>query len=350
MAREVNFVTGTIVTASWLNDQQEVKSALHFGIRLERASATQIQLKPLDDGNDEVAGQSSLIVDGKPRWFNSTITKTVSGAKGTYSIYVIAGESTTLEAGNITLTTGAAPANSRKIGEVDWSGAAIERIRQNGMGSTTGAMIEDGALSSAGAVTWTREPGGGLLATINNGAVTDADLASPSLARNDVLWQGCGRVVGKLGAGQYVLAAANAGGINWLKTTALTDEERVEAHRFSVADIYVPNKTAKLLVRFSYFAPNGIAPGQELTAKLSELGESGPHWSVTDYHETTQVGIPSGAGLQRSALTAPITVVNYGLGEGKTVTNSLIVPSIHLPGELATENLTVWAELLLTYV
>ena len=159
MARQVNFTTGTIVTAAFLNARQEVDSALAFGVRLERASSSQIQLVPVQDGS--ATGQSSVMVNGQPRWWTTAIVKTVSGAKATYSVYVTAGESTTLEATDITLTSGAAPANSRKIGEIDWSGSAIERIRQTAMGSVSGAQVEDGALSSSGtAVEWEREPSG----------------------------------------------------------------------------------------------------------------------------------------------------------------------------------------------
>jgi hypothetical protein len=184
-------------------------------------------------------------------------------------------------------------------------------------------------------------------AKIANAAVTDAKLASPTLGRNQVIWRGGGRLVGKGSAGDWVLSLVSG---NWIKSTALVDSDAVDSFRLSAADVFVPNKTAKLMVRFSYFAPNAVAPGQELKCRLSDLGESGPHWSVAAYNETSEIALASGVGLQRSSLSAQIAVVNYGLGEGKTVTNQIITPSIHLPAELATENLTIWAEILLTYV
>lgn len=106
MARQVNYVKGTVVTSAFMNSIQEVESGLAVGIRLERASGTQITLKPVSDGSAG-GSQSSLIVNGQPRWFTAAITKTCEGAKGTYSVYVTAGETTTLEAANVTVSTGA---------------------------------------------------------------------------------------------------------------------------------------------------------------------------------------------------------------------------------------------------
>lgn len=272
MAKEVTFVTGTVVSAAFLNDQQEVKSALHIGVRLEKASSTQIQLVPLDDGNDAVAGQSSMIIKGLPRWWNSTIIKTVSGAKGTYSIYVVAGESTTLEAGNITLTTGAAPANSRKIGEVDWSGAAITAIRQNGMGSVTGAMIEDGALSNAGSITWAREPSGAWVPTIAAGSVADAMLASP----NNGVYRSIAEATSYLelgaAAGTYLFTHGQFWPIN-------TEIVPAGNHTFpfpylKLSDLEVPGKKLKLRVRATV-ATNATKPLQKFSAGLYQMTSAG---------------------------------------------------------------------------
>lgn len=361
MAEEHAFAREDIFPSWFANAIQDFLSSARTDLPLSLKNTTTVQVVP-----DLELGIAGIAIEGAWRFNTGTVSRVhPGGAKGTYIIWAVALKDVinstpdpftdhTVRTFDLRITSGANPSGEgveifEKVGEIDWSGAAIEAIRQT-HGKISGPQIADGALSNSGAFTWTREPGGGLVASLDDGGVTDAKLASSPLGRHEVLWQGGGRLVGKAEAGQYVLAAFINGGAQWLKSTALGDEDSVAAYRLSVADIFIPNKTAKFMVRFSYFAPNGVAPGQELRCKLSEYGGSGPHWNLGDYHETTDVPIPSAAGLQRSALSGQIAVVNYGLEGGKGVTNDLIIPSVHLPGELANANLTIWAELLLTYV
>jgi hypothetical protein len=127
MARAVDFVTGTVVTAAFLNDTQEVESALAWGVRIDKVSATQYSIPAVDAGDDAVAGQSSIIIQGKRRYWTSAIVQSLAGSgDGTYGIYLTAGAG---PAPTVTHTTGAAPANSRKIGEVLFAANAITAIR-----------------------------------------------------------------------------------------------------------------------------------------------------------------------------------------------------------------------------
>jgi hypothetical protein len=101
-------------------------SALALGVRVEKASATQYKIPAVDDGNDAVAGQSSIIINGLRRYWTTDIITTLAGGAGTYGIYLTAGAG---PAPTVTHTTGAAPANSRKIGSVVWDGSAITSVR-----------------------------------------------------------------------------------------------------------------------------------------------------------------------------------------------------------------------------
>lgn len=158
MSRELTFATGTIVTAGFLNDRQEIESALALGVRLEKASSTIVRVPVAVDGSN--TGQTSLSIAQATggvsfmRYITAPVTLDLTGnGANTYDIYAIAGGGPgfTLQA----VTTGsAAPASSRKIGEVDWSGSAINAIRQkvdavSGHGFLHGATQADALLTAA---------------------------------------------------------------------------------------------------------------------------------------------------------------------------------------------------------
>lgn len=321
---------------------------------------------PLPQGNDPPAGNAQI--SQAVEWVESLLAQIeglILGAPAPGNIVVVSGTSDPVYkavTGDIAVNAaGVASIGAGKVLEAMLGGEAVATAKIKALAvtaakiaaeavetaklaglSVTEAKIAALAVSTAKLAAEAVETG-----KIKNAAVTDAKLASPTLARNDVIWRGCGRLVGKGAVGDFVLSAFSN---QWVKSNAVADGDAIDGFRLSAADVFVPNKTAKLMVRFAYFAPNGVAPGVELKTLLSELGESGPHWVVSPYHETQQVVLPSAAGLQRSDLSNQISIVNYGLGEGKTVTNQIITPSVHLTGEMATENLTIWAEILLTYV
>ena len=126
MAKEIDFATGTIVTADFLDALQEIESAIALGVRLERQSATVIRVPTASDGS--VGGLATLRINGKPRFISTALTHNFTGAgAGLYHVFAMAGAGP-----GFTLSvqlSATPPADSRKIGEVDWSGSAITDVR-----------------------------------------------------------------------------------------------------------------------------------------------------------------------------------------------------------------------------
>jgi hypothetical protein len=122
--KQISFIAGTIVSSTWLNDQQEVDSPSAWGIKITKLSSTTIRIPAVNDGTNV---QSTLRIDGQPLYMTAAVDDdfTARGA-GSYSVYLVNAGSHTY---TVTSTTGAAPASSRKIGEVDWNGTAITAIR-----------------------------------------------------------------------------------------------------------------------------------------------------------------------------------------------------------------------------
>jgi hypothetical protein len=158
MSRELTFATGTIVTAGFLNDRQEIESALALGVRLEKASTTVLRVPVATDGSS--TGQTSLSIAQATggvsymRYITAPVTLDLTGqGAGTYDIYANAGAGPGFTLQAVT-GGGAAPSNSRKIGEADWSGSAITAIRQKvdavaGHGFLHGATQADALLTAA---------------------------------------------------------------------------------------------------------------------------------------------------------------------------------------------------------
>lgn len=205
MSRDIDYVDGvTVVPANWLNAIQEVLSGIAIGVRMERASSTHLQFVPIDDGDDSIAGQSSMIIDGQMRWWKSIITVTVTGAAATYGVFVIAGETEELTATDIVIAA-SAPANSRKIGTVTWSGTEITSIEQSGIDGVTGAMITSTALGSSTSMEWERAPGGGMVPKVKAGGIGTNELAASAVT------------AAKIAAEAVVTAAIQAGAVTTAK-------------------------------------------------------------------------------------------------------------------------------------
>jgi hypothetical protein len=168
---------------SWFaNRIQDFLAGTETRLQLVRKSATVIEVAP-----DTHLGCAAVLIEGRWRFITAAIERAMSGAKGTYTIWAVAEDNLinnspdpftdhTAYAFDLRYTTGAAPtgtgiAVSTKIGEVDWSGSAIEALRQT-HASVSGAQIANGALSTAGDLGWTREPSGAWVPSINDGAVT----------------------------------------------------------------------------------------------------------------------------------------------------------------------------------
>ena len=190
MAVDLNwlFARKDVFPSWWANKIQQALVATNT-LHISRKSATVIQVVP-----HPTIGVAGVVIDGKWRMNEATVERTVSGAKATYSIWAVAKKNEvdntpavftdhTVYTWELRVTSGAAPTGegidiTEKIGEVDWSGAVIEKIRQT-YGAVGGAQIEDGALSSEAAsdITWTREAGGGLVAGVKSKAISLEKLA-----------------------------------------------------------------------------------------------------------------------------------------------------------------------------
>jgi len=186
------FARKDVFPSWWANAIQQALTSVNT-LHITRKSATVIQVAP-----HATLGVAGVIIEGKWRMNEATVERTVSGAKATYSIWAVAKKNEvdntpavftdhTVYTWELRVTSGAAPTGegidiTEKIGEVDWSGAAIEKIRQT-YGSVGGAQIEDGALSSASGsdITWTRDVDGGLLAGYKAGSVAEGDVADGAI-------------------------------------------------------------------------------------------------------------------------------------------------------------------------
>ena len=146
MAREQTFTPGTVVSSVFLNDRQDLESALTF-IRVELASATAIRVPVVADGSPN--GQTPAIINGQPR-VNGTpyvlglSTSSQGSQPVTYDIYATPQGSTIIGDGTYGFVLqlvgrtggtpyggapGTVPATSRKVAELDWSGATIVALR-----------------------------------------------------------------------------------------------------------------------------------------------------------------------------------------------------------------------------
>lgn len=180
---------------SWFaNRIQDFLSAARTDLRVSLKDADTVQVVP-----DTELGITAIALEGRWRFNTATVQRDhPGGAKGTYVLWAVSEDNDvddtpkphtdhTDYAFDLRITSGANPSGSgvvifEKIAELDWSGTEIEAIRQT-HGSITGAMLADGTLSSEASsdVTWTRAPGGGLIAGIKPNAIGATELADESV-------------------------------------------------------------------------------------------------------------------------------------------------------------------------
>lgn len=125
IAKEVTFEDGvTPVTAAWLNLMQEMLAAyVAPNFTLETQSTTVLRVPAGDDH-----GSVAIAIGGQLRRRDTNATVTVTGGAGTKSVYATADSDDDLFALEVTSGTPSATLY-RKIGEVDWDGAAITEVR-----------------------------------------------------------------------------------------------------------------------------------------------------------------------------------------------------------------------------
>jgi microcystin-dependent protein len=123
--KQTTFNAGTVVPSAYLNAQQEGEAPSAWGVRMEAASSTVIRVPVAGDG---AAGSVALRIIGVPCVNTATVTLslsgTVAGVRDVYAVMDGAGFSLAHTAAGA-----GAPANSRFIGQVMWSGTSISAIR-----------------------------------------------------------------------------------------------------------------------------------------------------------------------------------------------------------------------------
>src|SRR5690606_36773308 len=125
ISKEVTFEDGvTPVTAAWLNQIQEMLAAyVAQNFTLEAQSAPVLRVPAANDD-----GSVAIAIGGQLLRRDTNATVTVSGGSGTKSMYATADSDDDLFALEVTSGTPSATPY-RKIGEVDWDGAAIIELR-----------------------------------------------------------------------------------------------------------------------------------------------------------------------------------------------------------------------------
>jgi hypothetical protein len=170
------FKRNDVFPSFFANRIQDFLSGTETNLRISLKNTTTIEVIP-----DPELGLACIALQGRWRFIEGTIERAhPGGAKGTYVIWAVGVDTDvdnspdpftdhTLYAWDLRITSGADPALGadgifEKIGEIDWSGAAIEAIRQT-HGDTTGAMLDDDAFLDSGNVKWTRDPSGAMIPT-----------------------------------------------------------------------------------------------------------------------------------------------------------------------------------------
>lgn len=182
------FKRNDVFPSFFANRIQDFLSAAETNLRITRKNATTIEIVP-----DAELGIAAVALEGRWRFIEETISRAhPGGVKGTYFIWAVALDSDvdntpdpftdhTVYAFDLRITSGVNPSGEgvevfEKIGEIDWSGAAIEAIRQT-HGSVTGPMIAPGALSNEGDLSWKQEPNGAWVPDLKAKVVTTTEVA-----------------------------------------------------------------------------------------------------------------------------------------------------------------------------
>lgn len=185
MSKAHEFPRDVVFPSYFINALQEIVSAGRLDFRLSRKSATTIRVVP-----DPAFGLAGINIQGRYRWNTATVERIhPGGAKGTYTIWATAEDDDiddepktntdhTVRTFDLAITNGADPAAAIfvKVGELDWSGAAIEALRQT-YAPTTGPMIAEGALSNAGDLEWKRDADGFLVPSYKDDSVGTVEIA-----------------------------------------------------------------------------------------------------------------------------------------------------------------------------
>lgn len=171
------------------NRLQDFLSAARTDLRLTRKSATEVEVAPV-----EPYGIAAIDLQGLWRFRETPVVRAHPGGEaGTYIVWAVGTKQKVVEAPkpftdetdykfDLRITSGADPSGAgvevfEKIGEIAWSGSEITALAQT-YNAVTGPMIQAGALSNNGDISWARDANGAWVSQLKAGVVTDADIAA----------------------------------------------------------------------------------------------------------------------------------------------------------------------------
>jgi hypothetical protein len=181
------------------NRLQDFLSGARTDLRLAFKSNTEVVVTPA-----EPYGIAAIDLQGLWRFRTTPVSRAhPGGEEGTYVIWAVGTKQKVSEVPksftdetdykfDLRITDGSEPEGAgvevfEEIGEIDWDGAKIIALRQT-YNVVTGAMIQDGALSSEAAsdVEWTRAANGGLLANLKANSVTATEIMNGTVAAAEI--------------------------------------------------------------------------------------------------------------------------------------------------------------------
>lgn len=176
----------------FMNRIQDFLSAARTNLHLVRVDATNIEVTPV-----EPYGIAAIDLQGLWRFIEAPVSRAhPGGIAGTYIVWAVGTKQKIVEAPkpftdetdysfDLRITSGANPAGAgvevfEKIGEIDWSGAAIATIRQT-FDAVSPVQTPDGFMSGTGDLDWTRGSQGAWIPSLKANSVGAGELADLSV-------------------------------------------------------------------------------------------------------------------------------------------------------------------------
>jgi len=130
MSRDVDFTNNsTAVSASWLNDMQEIETGGAWGVRLSRTSTDTLRL----EGDALTEGAYAVRVGAKMKYGSTATSVVASGTGGDYDAYLTSADTSSPKTAGLSLVASGDPAPAadftRQIGTITWDGSSITDIR-----------------------------------------------------------------------------------------------------------------------------------------------------------------------------------------------------------------------------
>lgn len=178
--RQVNYSTGTVVSASWLNRIQEVLAPWAANLNLT-STATSVTLTAGTEG-----AVAAVSITGHWRWIEASQTLNWTGgdATGEWGLWVVTSADDTAAGFTFTRIAGTStPAGAfvRKIGTVSWSGSALSALKLVSGYLTHAFMHADGAPDALTVTSGMLATDSVTAAKIAAGAVGTSELATDAV-------------------------------------------------------------------------------------------------------------------------------------------------------------------------